>query len=224
MQKTNIFFLFLLSLASLLSAQNLPEGFISIHGVDTTIVIELRYASHNNFVGKPIDGYAANKLILTDKTALALKEVQQDLSRLGYGLKIFDAYRPQRAVNHFKRWAKDLNDTLQKQEYYPREDKKDLFKHGYIASRSGHSRGSTVDLTLIDLDTGEEVDMGFPFDFFGKESGVYYQGISMQQRKNRALLRVMMLKYRFRIYTKEWWHFTLRNEPFPKTYFDFVVE
>ena len=223
-QKTFLFFFFLCVATLVLNAQKIPNGFTYMSTVDATITVDLRYASSNNFVGVPIDGYASNKLILTHKTALALKEIQKDINRLGYSLKVFDAYRPQRAVNHFKRWAKDINDTLTKQAYYPREQKKNLFKHGYIASRSGHSRGSTVDLTLIDLTTRKEIDMGFPFDFFGKESAVYYQEITDQQRKNRALLRAMMLKHGFRIYTKEWWHFTLRNEPFPKTYFDFVVE
>lgn len=218
-----VFLLLLLSFSSLLNAQSLPRDFTYIELIDESIVIDLRYLSNNNFVGKPIDGYTANKIILTHKTALLLKEVQKELNKLGYGLKIFDAYRPQRAVNHFKYWAKDLNDTLKKQEYYPNELKKNLFKHGYIASRSGHSRGSTVDITLIDWQTKQEIDMGSPFDFFGEISGFYYKEISNKQRKNRALLRALMGKYNFKPYNKEWWHFTLRNEPFPKTYFDFEI-
>ena len=215
--------LILLSLSLLTNAQNLPDGFTYMENIDDSVLIELRYLGSNNFVGTPIDGYKTDKLILTTKAALALKEVQKELNMLGYGLKIFDAYRPQKAVNHFKRWAKDLNDTLQKQEYYPKELKKNLFKHGYIASKSGHSRGGTVDLTLIDWQTKQEIDMGSPFDFFGEISGFNYKGVSNKQRKNRALLRALMGKYNFRPYNKEWWHFTLRNEPFPKTYFDFEI-
>jgi len=205
------------------SHAQIPKGFTYLADVSPSIQIDLRYAGNNNFVGSTIDGYTTTNLILTRPAAKQLHRVQKDLNKLGLGLKVFDGYRPQRAVNHFKRWAKDLNDTLQKRAYYPREQKRDLFKHGYIASRSGHSRGSTVDLTLVYLSTGEEVDMGFPFDFFGKESGAYYLNISLQQRKNRALLRAIMLKHSFRSYAKEWWHFTLKNEPFPKTYFDFVA-
>lgn len=221
---TPFFLVVLLSLSSFTHAQSLPDGFTYIDNIDASIETDLRYASTNNFIGKPIEGYNSTKLILTTKTALALKEVQKDLNKLGYGLKIWDAYRPQRAVNHFKRWAKDLNDTLQKQEYYPNEKKKNLFKHGYIASRSGHSRGSTVDLTIIYQQTKQEVDMGSPYDFFGEISGFYFEEISVEQRKNRALLRAFMIKHNFKPYNKEWWHFTLRNETFSKTYFDFEID
>ncbi len=140
------------------------------------------------------------------------------------GLKLFDAYRPQQAVNHFVRWAKVLNDTLMKQSYYPDVPKSELFKRGYIASKSGHSRGSTVDLTLIDLDTGNELDMGSPYDFFGVQSHPFYKKITDKQRKNRMLLRRVMLKNGFKPYENEWWHFTLRDEPFPNQYFDFPVK
>lgn len=221
---TAIVLMFLLFLDMLVHAQRLPPHFDYLINTDDSIVVELRYASANNFVGVSIDGYTTNKLIVTLETALALKEVQKELNKIGYGLKIFDAYRPQRAVNHFKRWAKDLNDTLQKQTYYPKEKKKNLFKHGFIASKSGHSRGSTVDLTLINWETKQEIDMGSPFDFFGDISNFYCKGITDKQRKNRALLRALMGKYNFKPYNKEWWHFTLRNEPFPKTYFDFEIK
>jgi D-alanyl-D-alanine dipeptidase len=139
-------------------------------------------------------------------------------------LKVYDGYRPQRSVNHFIRWAKDLNDTINKSEFYPNVAKRNLFKEEYIASRSGHSRGSTVDLTIIDGNTGKPLDMGSPYDFFGKQSWVDYDGITESQKKNRQLLQRVMLKHNFRNYPKEWWHFTLRWEPFPKTYFDFEVE
>lgn len=219
-----VFILFLLCFSYVLQAQSLHDGFNYLDQIDDSIVIELRYASTNNFVGRPIDGYATNKLVVTPEMAYALKNVQKELNTLGYGLKIFDAYRPQRAVNHFIRWAKKLNDTLQKQTYYPNEKKKNLFKHGFIASKSGHSRGSTVDLTLINWETKQEIDMGSPFDFFGGISNFYFKGITDKQRKNRALLRALMGKYNFRPYNKEWWHFTLRNEPFPNTYFDFEIK
>ena len=139
-------------------------------------------------------------------------------------LKVYDGYRPQRSVNHFIRWAKDLNDTINKSEFYPDVAKRNLFKEEYIASRSGHSRGSTIDLTIIDGNTGKPLDMGSPYDFFGKQSWVDYDSITESQKKNRQLLQRVMLKYNFRNYPKEWWHFTLRWEPFPKTYFDFEVE
>jgi len=219
-----VFFVFFLMYSFGVKAQDIPLSFTKITTENSGIEINLRYAGNHNFIGKPIDGYFNDKVVIvTKQTAIALNKVQQHLKTLGYGLKIYDAYRPQRAVNHFVRWARDIKDTLQKHEYYPNTKKRYLFNKGYIASRSGHSRGSTVDLTLIELDSKEELDMGGSYDFFGERSGVYYKDITNEQRKNRALLRVMMMKYNFRIYHKEWWHFTLRNEPFPKTYFDFVI-
>ena len=186
--------------------------------------VELRYYTSNNFVGKPVDGYHSNRLILTKQTIKALKLIQAELQDQNLCLKIYDGYRPQQAVNHFIRWAKDLNDTINKQVFYPDVKKKDLFKEEYIASRSGHSRGSTVDLTIIDGNTGEPLDMGSPYDFFGQQSWVNYEGITKKQKENRQLLQTVMLKYGFRNYPKEWWHFTLRHEPFPKTYFDFPIK
>ncbi len=202
----------------------IPDGFVCLQDIDSSFVIELRYASSNNFLGTPVNGYLSNKLYLTKEAAKALITVQKELNSLGFGLKIYDAYRPQRAVNHFKKWAKTPNDTLTKNDYYPDLNKKDLFRLGFIASHSGHSRGSTVDLTLIDFETKEEIDMGSPFDFFGAISHSKYKNISNIQRKNRALLRALMIKNNFRPYNKEWWHFNLRNEPFPNTYFDFPIE
>jgi D-alanyl-D-alanine dipeptidase len=137
---------------------------------------------------------------------------------------VYDGYRPQQAVNHFSRWANDLNDTLLKREFYPKVNKRHLFRDGYIASRSGHSRGSTLDLTIIDGNTNEPIDMGSPYDFFGKESWVDYPDLTKIQLANRQLLQNIMLKYNFINYPKEWWHFTLRSEPFPETFFDFEVE
>lgn len=215
-------FLFLL-IAEVVS-QHKPDDFVYLLDLEPSIKIELRYFSNNNFIGQPIDGYHRSTIIVSKPTAIALQKVQNDLEKKGLGLKIFDAYRPQQAVNHFVRWAKVLNDTLMKQSYYPDVPKSELFKRGYIASKSGHSRGSTVDLTLIDLDTGNELDMGSPYDFFGVQSHPFYKKITDEQRKNRMLLRRVMLKNGFKPYENEWWHFTLRDEPFPNQYFDFPVK
>ena len=204
--------------------QELPEGFIYVKSVIPDIDVELRYFTTHNFVGDTIDGYKANSLILTKAAAEKLKLVQEELQTQNLCLKVYDGYRPQRAVNHFIRWARDLKDTINKSQFYPNFEKIKLFKEEYIASRSGHSRGSTVDLTIVDGNTGEPLDMGSPFDFFGQESWVNYQGITEAQKKNRQLLQSVMLKHNFRNYLKEWWHFTLRWEPFPKTYFDFEIE
>lgn len=204
--------------------QELPEGFVYVKSVIPDLDVELKYYTNHNFVGDTIDGYRSNHLILTRAAAEQLKLVQGELQEQNMCLKVFDGYRPQRAVNHFIRWARDLNDTVNKSVFYPNVKKRNLFKEEYIASRSGHSRGSTVDLTIIDGNTGEPLDMGSPFDFFGKESWVDYPNITEQQKKNRQLLQQIMLKHNFRNYPKEWWHFTLRWEPFPKTYFDFEVE
>ena len=202
----------------------LPEGFVYVKDVIPDLDVELRYNTSNNFVGKRVDGYHSNKLILTKQTAEALKHVQEELQTQNLCLKVYDGYRPQQAVNHFMRWAKKLNDTINKSVFYPNVDKKNLFKDGYIASRSGHSRGSTIDLAIINGNTGEVLDMGSPYDFFRHKSWVNYKGISKEQQKNRQLLQTVMLKHGFRNYSKEWWHFTLRHEPFAKTYFDFLVK
>src|SRR5690606_6683037 len=175
-------------------------------------------------VGVPIDGYNANKLILTEKAAHALKLVQKELLQQNLCLRVYDGYRPQQAVNHFMRWAKDLNDTLTKQQFYPEIQKNLLFKEGYIASKSGHSRGSTVDLTIVNANTNEPLDMGGPYDFFGKESWTNYDGITEQQKANRQLLKSIMQKHGFVNFHKEWWHYSLYEEPFPDIYFDFPVE
>ncbi|MGY0407680.1 MAG: M15 family metallopeptidase [Polaribacter sp.] len=222
MKKLLILFIFGLHLATF--SQHLPKGFVYLFDIDSSIKSELRYFSTHNFIGKPIDGYLDNCVIVTKKTANALHKIQQSLLKKGCSLKIFDAYRPQQAVNHFVRWAKVLNDTLAKKEFYPKVPKSKLFKRGYIASKSGHSRGSTVDLTIIEVKTNKELDMGSPFDFFGIQSHPFYKNISKKQIENRMLLRKTMLKYGFKPYKNEWWHFTLRNEPFPKKYFNFTVK
>ena len=206
------------------NSQNLPDGFVYLSDVDKTIQKELRYLGNNNFIGKPIDGYHKNCIIVTKSSANALTKIQQSLQKEGLSLKIFDAYRPQQAVNHFVKWAKVLEDTLMKKAYYPNTPKSQLFKRGYIASRSGHSRGSTVDLTIINIKTGKELDMGCPYDFFGIKSHYLPKNITPEQQKSRLLLRTIMIKNNFRPYKNEWWHFTLRNEPFPNTYFNFPIK
>lgn len=212
------------SIFTLSCNSQIPKGFSYLADIDTTIQSELRYITHNNFIGKPIDGYLNNRLIISTPTANALNKVQEKLTDFGLSLKIFDAYRPQQSVDHFVQWAKVLNDTLMKQQYYPNVAKKDLFKLDYIAAKSGHTRGSTVDLTIIDIKTGKELDMGSSYDFFGESSHPFYPGITKEQRSNRFLLRNLMLEAGFKPYAKEWWHFTLKNEPFPKTYFNFPIK
>ena len=189
-----------------------------------SIQTEVRYFTADNFVGTRITGYEAPKIYITRPAHEALMGVVQDLESFGLGLKVFDAYRPQQAVDHFVRWAEDLADTRMKQRYYPRVDKANLFRDGYIAARSGHSRGSTVDLTLFDLASGDELDMGTPWDFFDLSSWGESDAVTSQQRANRALLRSVMTKHGFLPLPEEWWHFTLANEPFPDTYFDFPVQ
>jgi len=214
--------IFVLSFAQ--NKNQLQEGFVYVNEMIPSIHIELRYYTSHNFVGKPIDGYKAETCILSAQATKALQNVQEDLKAYKLSIKIFDAYRPQRAVNHFMRWAGDLNDTIYKQEFYPDVKKQDLFKEEYIATHSGHSRGSTLDITLVDIEAGEALDMASSFDFFGRESWVDYKGITAQQRANRMLLQTIMKNHGFRNYPKEWWHFTLKNEPYPETYFDFVIE
>jgi len=202
----------------------LPNGFVYVDSVVPDLQVELRYCTDNNFVGVPIDGYNANKLILTEKAAHALKLAQKELLQQNLCIRVYDGYRPQQAVNHFMRWAKDLNDTLTKRQFYPEIQKNLLFKEGYIASKSGHSRGSTVDLTIVNANTNEPLDMGSPYDFFGKESWTNYDGITEQQKANRQLLKSIMQKHGLVNFYKEWWHYSLYEEPFPDTYFDFPVE
>ena len=202
----------------------LPKDFVYVSEVIPSIKIELRYFSNNNFTGKKVNGYTAEKAILTQQAANALKKVQLELLQDNLSLKIYDAYRPQRAVNFFWQWAKNVNDTLMKQHYYPNIKKSHLFKEEYIATRSRHSSGSTVDITIINLKTNTELDMGSPYDFFGPQSWVSYDKLTKTQLKNRMFLQNIMHKYGFRSYPKEWWHFTLRGEPYKDKYFDFVVE
>jgi D-alanyl-D-alanine dipeptidase len=187
------------------------------------LVADIRYAGSHNFVGRPIDGYRAPRCLLTPPAANALAEVARDLASRGLVIKVFDCYRPTRAVANFVRWARDPRDQTAKAEFYPDVDKRTLFRDGYIALRSGHSRGSTVDLTLARAD-GAELDMGTPFDFFSPRSWTAASSVTAEQHANRMRLAAAMQRRGFRGYPKEWWHFTLRNEPFPETYFDVPVQ
>ena len=186
--------------------------------------ISIRYFSNNNFIGRPIPGYYANKAFLTREAADALLLAQRDFIKQGYRLKIYDAYRPQTAVDYFSAWAADLEDTQNKSQYYPNISKSQLFADGYIAAKSGHSRGSAVDLTLLEIESGNELDMGSPWDFFDPISWVENNQITDQQRANRKLLARVMIIHGFKPLKEEWWHFSFTEEPFPETYFDFPID
>jgi len=201
-----------------------PDDFIDAKSIIKDLDVELRYYTNYNFVGDTINGYHANRLILTKPAAEALAKVQDSLQTMGLCLRVYDGYRPQQAVDHFIEWAKDLSDTIQKQNFYPNTPKALLFHEGYIATKSGHSRGSTLDLTVINASNSEPIDMGSPYDFFGQESWVAYPNITDKQKENRQILQGVMNAFGFRSYSKEWWHFTLRNEPHPDTYFNFPIK
>ena len=218
------------------------SNFVVITDVVPDAILEIRYYSTYNFVGARIDGYLEPTALLTRQAADSLKVVSDELKAQGYRLKIYDAYRPQMGVDHFMRWGDDINDTLMKSYFYPDVPRDSLFDLGYIARRSGHSRGSTIDLTLFDMNTEKEVDMGGTFDWFGPESHPDFGGnpetgeytgicnspsgrtITAEQFENRMILRRAMLRHGFKPYDEEWWHFTLINEPYPDTYFTFPVK
>ena len=225
------YFALILIFVALLSSQAWAKvdpkdssGFVKLSEAVPDAILEIRYYSTYNFVGERIDGYENPVAYLTKEAAAALKEVSDELVKKGYRLKIYDAYRPQTAVNHFSRWAKAVKDTKMKEYFYPELDKSVLFKQGYIDYKSGHSRGSTLDLTLFDMKTEQEVDMGGTFDYFGKKSHPDYKGITPKQFENRMILRDAMTSHGFKPLSTEWWHFTLKNEPYPDTYFDFPVK
>ncbi|MBE0539660.1 MAG: M15 family metallopeptidase [Ignavibacterium sp.] len=245
MKKLALIFFIILSVQ--LFPQDIPEGFVEIREVIPDIIIDLRYSTNHNFLGVPVEGYEADKCYITRAAADSLLKVQTELQHFNLSLKIYDAYRPQRAVDHFVRWAKDLSDTLTKKEFYPTVDKSRLFIDGYIAEKSGHSRGSTVDLTVVpvplpyqpEFDINNQcecfesadkrfkdnsIDMGTGFDCFNSLSHTENAALSPQQRANRLLLKSLMDKYGFKNLKEEWWHFTLRNEPFPATYFNFQIK
>jgi D-alanyl-D-alanine dipeptidase len=252
----NVFFLlglclFTTGLHAILSNEARSKGFIYLDEVDPTIRISPRYASSENFVGTSVDGYTIqDHIVLTKVAADALKQVQDAVKKDGYSLVVYDAYRPQRAVDHFMRWSKDTRDQAKKTQYYPSVNKADVFELGYVAERSGHSRGSTVDLTLIKdndslhdlvvkarkLENGETIeflddgtiDMGASFDLFDEASWYESKQIDPTCKAMRAYLRIMMKKHGFRSSEQEWWHFTLNNEPYPagqdSSYFNFPIE
>ena len=200
-----------------------PDTFVNVTAVAPGILVEARYATAHNFVGRVIDGYERPICYLTRQAAAALAQVVADLEPRGLTIKVYDCYRPERAVSHFARWARDLKDVKMKAEFYPHVDKSTLFRDGYIASRSGHSRGSTSDLTLARRSDGQALDMGTPFDFFSPRSAPSDRSVGAEAQANRTLLAQAMRKHNFRPYEKEWWHFTLRREPYPQTHFDMPV-
>ena len=200
-----------------------PSAFVLLADYVPAIIQEIRYYSTYNFIGDRIDGYEEPCAIVTMEAARALKSVSSEMNVMGYRLKVFDAYRPAAAVKNFVLWGLEDTDIRMKPFFYPDLDKEELFMKGYIASRSSHSRGSTVDLTLFDMRTGKELDMGSPFDYFSEVSHPDYTGITKEQYDNRMLLRNAMLRNGFEPFDCEWWHFTLRDEPFPDTYFEFPV-
>jgi len=200
-----------------------PSGFVLLSDVIPSIVQEIRYFSTYNFIGDRIDGYEEPCAILTKEAARALKTVSNEMMVQGYRLKIYDAYRPANAVKHFVLWGIEDTDVRMKPYFYPDLQKQELFAKGYIAKLSSHSRGSTVDLTLLDMATGKEVDMGSPFDYFSEKSHPDYKDITEDQYANRMKLQHVMVRNGFKPIDCEWWHFTLENEPYPDTYFEFPV-
>ncbi|MCR4853260.1 MAG: M15 family metallopeptidase [Prevotella sp.] len=228
---------------STLSPTEDASQFVTLTDVVPDAILEIRYFSTYNFVGQRIDGYEEPTALLTKRAADSLRAVSDDVMAQGYRLKIYDAYRPQKGVDHFVRWSKDFSDAKMKTYFYPELDKSVLFKQGYISERSGHTRGSTVDLTLFDMATEKELDMGGTFDWFGTESHPDFCGnpemgeyngdnhkslvgrsITAEQFAHRMILRKAMLRHGFKPVDTEWWHFTLKDEPFPDTYFNFPVK
>ena len=224
------------------SATEDTSAFTTLTDVVPDAILEIRYFGTYNFVGDRIDGYQEPTALLTKRAADSLKAVSDDVISLGYRLKIYDAYRPQKAVDHFVRWAENISDTRMKAYFYPDLDKKVLFPQEYICAKSGHSHGSTIDLTLFDMATEKELDMGGTFDWFGPESHPDFCGnpetgeytgdnsksprgrsITAEQFRNRMILRQAMIRHGFNALDSEWWHFTLKDEPFPDTYFNFPV-
>ncbi|WP_205422731.1 M15 family metallopeptidase [Seongchinamella sediminis] len=199
------------------------EALVNIKDYAPQISTEIRYAGSDNFVGEAVDGYTAPNCLLTPPAAEALAAAQEEFARFGLAILIYDCYRPQRAVDHFMRWVADPGNKQGRQAYYPKLAKGELVPEGYIAAKSGHSRGSTVDLTLYFTDSGQLLDMGTPWDFFDPLSNTENADIRAPARANRLLLRSVMAQHGFRNYPGEWWHFTLVDEPFPERYFDVPV-
>jgi len=203
---------------------DLPKGFVYLDEVIPTAQFEMRYYSDYNFVGTRIDGYLAPLAIGTSEMADALLKVSNEIEPMGYQLLIYDTYRPAKAVQQFLAWSKDTDDIIMKDDFYPNMEKAKLFKSGYLSSKSGHSRGSTVDLTLIAADTKQAVDMGSPYDLLDEISHFSTKQITDAQAANRQILQDVMVKFGFKPYSKEWWHYVLQNEPYPSTYYDFDIQ
>lgn len=197
------------------------SDFVMVADVVPGVILDIRYYSADNFIGERIDGYDEPVALLTKEAALALKNASEEIEKRGFRFKIFDAYRPQMAVDHFVRWAQDPDDVRMKKIFYPDVSKQDLFPLGFIAEHSGHSRGSTIDLTLYDIANEEDLDMGGIFDFFGEISHSDYTDLSPEQLNNRKYLREVMVRNGFAPLREEWWHYTLQDEPYPHTYFSF---
>ncbi len=220
-----IILLFIISIFYASNCMSLPDNFVYLENIDPTIIQDMKYFSHDNFIGRPIKGYETGRCILTRPAAMALAKVQKTLQQQSLSLKVFDCYRPQMAVDDFSEWADNVSDQKMKASYYPRINKADVFSLGYVAKKSGHTKGSTVDLTIVKIEPGQavtELAMGTHFDFMDELSHYSSAQISNEERKNRLLLREIM-QTDFDPYDKEWWHFSLKNEPFPNIYFDFPV-
>lgn len=204
---------------------NDASGFVILSEYVPDIIEEVRYHTTYNFIGDKIDGYDDPIILVVLEAALALQKANEEAKKLGYAFKVYDAYRPQTAVDHFVRWANDINDTRMKEIFYPETKKEELFEKGFIACKSGHTRGSSIDLTLFNLKTGKEVDMGGVFDNFGDVShSSYTEGLTEEQINNRKLLHKIMTENGFKGINSEWWHFNLIDEPYPDTYFTFPID
>ena len=201
----------------------MKENFVYLDEIVPNMTWDAKYATWDNFTGRPIDGYSKNRIIGTVEMAYALRNVALVAKEKGYGLLIWDAYRPQRAVNNFLEWAKLPEDGKRKAIHYPNIEKRDLILQGYVAEKSSHSRGSAVDLTLFDLSTKECLDMGGRFDYMDVKSHHDATEITLEEKKNREILCEIMTQNGFVSYDKEWWHYMLEKEPYPNTYFDFVA-
>lgn len=247
MKKYFLFFTIIFSLISLAKTNALPNNFVYLHDIDPSIQQDIRYASYHNFIGRPITGYQTSQCILTQPAAQALAKLQKELNKYSLSLKVYDCYRPQMAVNDFINWSQLQNQQQMKAEFYPRVNKADFFKLGYVAAKSGHTRGSTTDLTIVPLPTPPQqtyhpgqklvacfapykkrfhdnsIDMGTGFDCMDETAHYANLTINKTAQKNRKLLHDIMIKYGFAPYADEWWHFTLRNEPYSNTYFNFPV-
>ncbi|KRX07335.1 Hedgehog signaling/DD-peptidase zinc-binding domain [Pseudocohnilembus persalinus] len=242
----NIFTFTILIVILKAQINNLPDNFVYLRQVDSSIIQEIRYAGYHNFVGKPINGYNAAECILTKQTAFALSQVQKQLLKNNQTLKVYDCYRPQKAVDEFVNWSSDSSTTM-KEEFYPTLNKDELFPE-YIAYKSGHSRGSTVDLTVVDLPAAEEpqyipgeslhpctnspdsrwpdnsIDFGTGFDCFNHMAHTNQENVSIEVQERRQQLVQLLLDNNMKNYINEWWHYTLINEPYSTTYFDFNID